>query len=100
VSIARKYIGNSPVTFATHKGFAVLLCKLLMGETNYQMLKVLLFLRSGEGLTSSNKDNSANFSGEKSTMKHSGVSTFLQYAKNFKSNLASSNLKESKVPFT
>ena len=34
-----------------------------------------IILRSGEGLTSSNKDNSVNFSGEKkrSTMKHSGV---------------------------
>ena len=58
-----------------------------MAETNYQMLKVLSFLRSGESLTSSNKDNSANFSGEKSLMKHSEVSTFLQYAENFKSNL-------------
>ena len=34
-----------------------------------------IILRSGEGLTSSNKDNSVNFSGEKkkSTVKHSGV---------------------------
>ena len=44
-------------------------------------------LGTRQGLTSSNKDNRANFSGEKSTMKHSGVSNFLQYAKNFKSNL-------------
>ena len=58
-----------------------------MAETNYQMLKVLSFLRSGESLTSSNEDNSANFSGEKSMKKHSGVSTCLQYAENFKSNL-------------
>ena len=43
-------------------------------------------LGTRQGLTSSNKDNSANFSGEKSTMKHSGVSNFLQFAKNFKSN--------------
>ena len=42
-------------------------------------------LGTRQGLTSSNKDNSANFSGEKSTMKHSGVSNFLQFAKNFKS---------------
>ena len=35
-------------------------------ETSYQMLEVFfLFLRSGEGLTSFNLDNSANFSCEK-----------------------------------
>ena len=44
-------------------------------------------LGTRQGLTSSNKDNRANFFGEKSTMKHSGVSNFLQFAKNFKSNL-------------
>ena len=44
-------------------------------------------LGTRQGLTSSNKDNSANFSGGKSTMKNSEVSNFLQYAKIFKSNL-------------
>ena len=58
-----------------------------MAETSYQMLKVLSFLQSGESLTPSNKDNSANFSGEKIPIKHSEVSNFLQYAKIFKSNL-------------
>ena len=45
-------------------------------------VEVLLFLAS------SNKDNSANFSGEESTIKLSGVSIFfIIYAKKFKSNL-------------
>ena len=51
-------------------------------ETSYQII-----LRSGQGLTSSNKENSANFSGEKSTMKLSGVCIFGQYAKKLKLNL-------------
>ena len=34
-------------------------------ETSYQMLKFYQVLRSGEGLTSSTEDNSANLSGEK-----------------------------------
>ena len=50
----------------------------VVAETCYQMLEVL---RPGEGLTSFNKDNSGNYSGEKSTMKLSGVSIFREYAK-------------------
>ena len=45
--------------------------------TTYQLLRSFSILQSGEGSTSFNNDNSANFSGEKSTMKISGVSTFL-----------------------
>ena len=36
-----------------------------VAETSYQMLVVLSFLRSGEGMTSFTKGNSANFSSEK-----------------------------------
>ena len=36
-----------------------------MAEMNHQMLEVLSFLRSREGLTSFNVDNSAIFSNEK-----------------------------------
>ena len=36
-----------------------------MAGTSYQMLEVLSFLQSGEGLTSFINDNSANFSGDK-----------------------------------
>ena len=42
-------------------------------ETCYQILEVW---RPVEGLTSLNKDNSGNYSGEKSTMKLSGMSIF------------------------
>ena len=36
-----------------------------VAEKSYQMLEVLSFLRSGEGVTSFTKGNSAYFSGEK-----------------------------------
>ena len=37
-----------------------------VGKTNYQLLEVqLIILRSGEGVTSSTKGDSANFSSEK-----------------------------------
>ena len=54
------------------------------------MFDCLILLRSGESLFSSNKDNSANFSGKKieSTVKHPGRSILQQYTrKNFQSNL-------------
>ena len=48
-----------------------------VAETSYQNnVRSFIILRSGEGLTSSNEDNSVNFSCEKRTMKHSGVSIF------------------------
>ena len=50
-------------------------------------------LRSGEGLTSFNKNNPNNSSGEKSTMSFPGGYTFLEYAKNLLSEISSSNPK-------
>ena len=47
-------------------------------ETCYQILEVW---RPVEGLTSFNKDNSGNYSGEKSTMKLSRMSIFREYVK-------------------
>ena len=47
----------------------------------------MIILWSGEGLTSSDKENSANFSGEKSTVKLSGVSIFLKIREKLKLNL-------------
>ena len=43
--------------------------KVVVAETSNQILQVFIVfnLRSGESLTSFNKDNSTNFSGEKST---------------------------------
>ena len=52
-----------------------LLINVVAAKTSYLMLKSFIILRSGEGLTSSNKDNNANFSAEKSATKHSGMST-------------------------
>ena len=66
----------------------------------YQMLRVL---RLVEDLTSCNKDNIGNFSGEKSTMKLSGVSIFREYAKrtlsqiSYSQSFSSPNLKLSIV---
>ena len=48
-----------------------------MAETSYQTLEIFLIFRSGEGLTSFNKDN-------RKTMEHSGASIFGEYAKNLK----------------
>ena len=48
----------------------------VVAGTSYQMLELFSILQSGEGSTSFNNDNSANVSGEKSTMKNSGVSIF------------------------
>ena len=45
-------------------------------ETSYQMLDVLAFCNRDRVLTSFNNDNSVYFSGEKSTMKSSGVSNY------------------------
>ena len=50
--------------------------RVVVAGTSYQMLDVLAFLQSGEGSTSFNNDNSANVSGEKSTMKNSWVSIY------------------------
>ena len=53
----------------------------VVAGTSYQIsvsnVRSFSILQSGEGSTSFNNDNSANFSGEKSTMKISGVSIFL-----------------------
>ena len=51
----------------------------VVAETSYQTLEIFLIFQSIEGLTSFNKDNRANLSGEKKkrkTMEHSGVSIF------------------------
>ena len=59
----------------------------VVAETSYQTLEIFLIFRSGEGLTSFNKDNRANLSGEeekRKTMEHSGASIFGEYAKNLK----------------
>ena len=51
-------------------------------------VRIFIVLRSEEGLTSTNKDKSANFSGEKNrTIKNTGVCS--EWVKNFKSNLDS-----------
>ena len=58
-----------------------------MAETSFvscQMLGDFISLRSGEGLTSFNEKNRANFSGKKTAMKLSGVLTFWEYVKKFK----------------
>ena len=55
----------------------------VVAKTSYRNVRSY-HLRSGEGLTSFNKNNRANFSGEKSEMKLSGVSIFLAYAKKLK----------------
>ena len=57
------------------------------GGNKLSNVKSFVIFAIGRELNSSNKGNSANFSGEKSTMKNSEVSNFLQYAKIFKSNL-------------
>lgn len=66
------------------------------------IVKSVIFLRSEEGLTSSDKDNSANFPGLKcSTMKHSLVSILITIAEKTVSEVSylwsfwSSNLKVS-----
>ena len=43
-----------------------------MAKPSYQKVRSFNTLRSGEGLTSFNKNNRANFSGEKGKMKPSG----------------------------
>ena len=55
-----------------------------MAETSYQMLEVCTFiiLQTEEGVISFNKNNLANFSGEKkSTIKLSRVSIFISIPK-------------------
>ena len=51
--------------------------EVVVAGTSYQMLESFSILLSGEGLTSCSIDNPANFFGEKSTMKLSGVSIFV-----------------------
>ena len=48
-----------------------------------------IILESGEGETSINRDNSAHFCKEKSTIKSSGMSMFLEYAKNLQNDAGS-----------
>ena len=74
---------REPESFLQEKVIVIFIPLRVLGrvvaETCYQMLEVL---RPVQGLTSSfNKDNSGNYSGEKSTMKLSGVSIFREYAK-------------------
>ena len=53
---------------------ATVFCEnVVVAEASYQILEVLL---RGKGLTSFNKNNCANFAGEKMTMKLSGASLF------------------------
>ena len=52
------------------------LSECLSGENKKSNVRSFIILQSGEALTSFNNDNSANLSGEKSTMKNSGVSIF------------------------
>ena len=69
------------------------------GGNKLSNVRRFINLRSGEGLTSFYKDDGANFSGEKSTIKLSRVSIFGQYAKktlNHKSNLVVVLVLESK----
>ena len=70
-------LAREPASFLQEKVIVIFLGR-VVAETCYQMLEVL---RPVEGLTSFNKDNSGNYSGEKSTMKLSGVSIFREYAK-------------------
>ena len=63
-----------------------------VAEASYQMLESFIILQSGKGLTCFNKDNSDHYSGEKSTMKLSGVSVFENTRKNL-SQILYSNLK-------
>ena len=67
-------------------------------ETSYQInVKSFIILWSGEGLISSNKGNSANFSGEKKKKKHNlGCLLIENMRKNFKSNLVLVLVLESK----
>ena len=46
------------------------------GGNKLSNVRTFSILQSGEGSTSFNNDNSANVSGEKSTMKNSGVSIY------------------------
>ena len=61
----------------------------VVAETSYKNVRSFIILRLGKGLTSFNKDNSANFLDEKkSTVKFSGVAILENRPRNFKSNLA------------
>ena len=76
-------LAREPASFLKEKVMLIFISLRVLGrvvvETCYQMLEVL---RPVEGLTSSfNTDNSGNYSGEKSTMKLSGVSIFREYVK-------------------
>ena len=54
----------------------------LVAETSFSNVKNFIILWLREGLTFSNKDNSAYFSGEKRPMKHSGLSIFVYFKTN------------------
>ena len=57
----------------------------VVAKRSYRIVRSFIILRSGESLTSFNRNNRANFSGEKkSAMKLSGESIFLEYAKKLK----------------
>ena len=61
----------------------------VVAETSYQTLEIFLIFQSIEGLTSFNKDNRANLSGEKEkrkTMMHCGRRFFENTRKILKSN--------------
>ena len=83
---------GSKTRFSRHCfGFTDLAKNLAVTKISYWLFKVLtlIILQQGEGLTSVNKNNRANSSGEqkKSKIKLSEVSTSLEYAKKFKWNL-------------
>ena len=54
---------------------------LRLGENKLSKVKSFIILRSGEGVTSFTKGNSANFSGKKLCNEASGESLFLEYAR-------------------
>ena len=74
-------LAREPASFWQEKVIVIFILLRVLGrvvaETCCQMLEVL---RPVAGLTSFNKDNSGNFSGEKSTVKLSGGSIFREYA--------------------
>jgi len=78
----QEVLAREPASFLQEKVIVIFIPLRVLGrvvaETCYEMLEVL---RPVEGLTSFNEDNSGNFSGEKSRMKLSRVSTFREYAK-------------------
>ena len=101
--ISQAVLAREPASFLKENVILIFISLRVLGrvvvETCYQMLEVL---RPVEGLTSSfNTDNSGNYSGEKSTMKLSGVSIFREYVKrtlsqiSYSQSFSSPNLKVS-----